>query len=440
MATVKDKLHNMNLKAAFVTVVLITFCVVLVLSIGTVVAGNLFRQWLFPQKDQLAVTFNIEYTNGTAHISERRIDIGNAIFSFNQDGNDISEYFGGKLISQGSNNTAPIKNMTITADHIVPSIDSLSPKRKFVYSATAVLMIALPLFYAFSGVLYCAFWFYKRKLALPIKLLNEATEHIKNRDLDFSISYFSNDEMGQLCNSFETMRSALKISNKKQWELIEAQRTLQASVAHDLRNPIAIIQGYVEHLQLQMSNRSLTEEKLSKTLDKLERASKRLEYYTASVKEIVQIEEVEIKPTLLSVPDVIIEMSEDFKVVAEKNNLQLTVKIKGTQKSILLDKSCLYRVLENIFSNAVRFANKVIEFSCNVTNEAIEISVIDDGCGFSEDILKNQKGVLQLEAAGHMGLGLTASHTLCRKNGWTLKLNNSSDTNGAYVKLTIKVE
>ncbi len=433
MASVKDKLHNMNLRAAFVTVVLITLCVVLVLSIGTIVAGNLFRQWLFPQKDQLAVTFNIEYTNGTAHTSERRIDIGNAIFSFNQDGNDISEYFNDKLISQGSNSVAPIKNMTITADHIVPSIDLLSPKRKFAYSATAVLMIALPLFYAFAGVLYCAFWFYKRKLAIPIRWLSEATDHIKNKDLDFSIPYHSNDEMGRLCVSFETMRTALDESNKKQWALLEEQRTLHASVAHDLRNPIAILQGYTEYLQIQLSAGTLTEEKLKKTLTKFEQASKRLEAYTDSIRETAKVD----GQMSIFLPDTLQEMADDFRVIVESGGRHMTVAIDSKPLHVSLDVSTLYRVLENLIVNAARFAKTTVAFTCKAIDTSVHITITDDGCGFSDDILQKQQGEIQLDENEHRGLGLPTCHDLCRQNNWELRLTNDAITKGACATVTI---
>ena len=45
-------------------------------------------------------------------------------------------------------------------------------------------------------------------------------------------------------------------------------RALQASVAHDLRNPIAIMTGYVEYLQENSRGGTLTEEKLEKALSR----------------------------------------------------------------------------------------------------------------------------------------------------------------------------
>ena len=72
----------------------------------------------------------------------------------------------------------------------------------------------------------------------------------------------SADELGQLCAAFESMRQALVDNNRLLWDMLEERRALQASVAHDLRNPIAIMGGYVEHLQESRKAGLLTDEEL----------------------------------------------------------------------------------------------------------------------------------------------------------------------------------
>ena len=54
--------------------------------------------------------------------------------------------------------------------------------------------------------------FYKNKLKKPLAELRAASEKIANNDLDFSIDYDSNDELRQLCASFEIMRTTLAVS------------------------------------------------------------------------------------------------------------------------------------------------------------------------------------------------------------------------------------
>jgi nitrate/nitrite-specific signal transduction histidine kinase len=86
------------------------------------------------------------------------------------------------------------------------------------------------------------------KLSVPLKLLSEATKQISAQNLDFSLHYNCTDEMGKLCSSFEQMRSTLHENFREMWNILEERKLLQASIAHDLRNPIAVIEGYTEYL------------------------------------------------------------------------------------------------------------------------------------------------------------------------------------------------
>ena len=136
------------------------------------------------------------------------------------------------------------QNVKYSVTKIENSFTALSPKRQLVYQASQIGMIVLPVFFSLTGILLCGLLFYWMKLKTPILLLASATQQIAEQGLDFQISYPRADEMGALCASFEQMRQFLKENNQKLWDMLEERRRLQRSVAHDLRNPIAIIQGY----------------------------------------------------------------------------------------------------------------------------------------------------------------------------------------------------
>ena len=97
--------------------------------------------------------------------------------------------------------------------------------------------------------------------------------------------------MGALCASFEQMRQTLKENNQKLWDMLEERRRLQGSVAHDLRNPIAIIQGYAQYLQLNLSGGGISKEKISFVVANILQTSHRLERYTDSLRTISRLEE-----------------------------------------------------------------------------------------------------------------------------------------------------
>lgn len=70
-------------------------------------------------------------------------------------------------------------------------------------------------------------------------------------DLDFSMEASGGDELGALCGAFEAMRAQLLENNQALWRQSEERRRLNAAFSHDLRNPLAVLQGTVQLLRRQ---------------------------------------------------------------------------------------------------------------------------------------------------------------------------------------------
>lgn len=87
------------------------------------------------------------------------------------------------------------------------------------------------------------------KILRPLKELTLAAENIVQGNLDFHITYKSNDEMGKLSEVFELMRSRLLESMMRQHAYEQARKELISSISHDIRTPLTSIRGYVEGLQ-----------------------------------------------------------------------------------------------------------------------------------------------------------------------------------------------
>ena len=211
-------------------------------------------------------------------------------------------------------------------------------------------MIALPIFFSLAGILLCGLLFYRNKLKTPILLLTSATKQIADQNLDFQISYPSADEMGTLCASFEQMRQILKENNQKLWDMLEERRRLQGSVAHDLRNPIAIIQGYAQYLQLSLSGDKISREKISSVVANILHTSHRLERYTDSLRTISRLEELEVQVQPVNFASLSSDMREDLSLLTEEKNLELDWENTVVEEGLNLDTKILYRILENLIA------------------------------------------------------------------------------------------
>jgi signal transduction histidine kinase len=105
----------------------------------------------------------------------------------------------------------------------------------------------------------------------------------------------------------------------------------------------------------------------------------------------------------------------------------------------VLDGELLYRVLENLISNALRFAEREIGLAFCLEHGVLSATVTDDGPGFK--LLKKKTALFYSEDASgqHLGLGLAVSRVLCQKHGGTIEVSNQPP-HGACVKASIKIE
>ena len=98
------------------------------------------------------------------------------------------------------------------------------------------------------GNLIAVFLFYKHKLKHPIEELELASQQVGRNNLDFHITYENKDEMGSLCKEFERMRKQLAENNRQLWKMLEEEKALRAAIAHDIRSPLSVLEGYQEML------------------------------------------------------------------------------------------------------------------------------------------------------------------------------------------------
>ena len=420
-----------SLQNYFVLIVLITFFIVICLSLLNIWGCQKFREYLLPDSNTIWVTLNITYSDGRTEELEFSIELGQEMY-------DIPRLTGteGGLI-----NNSKLLDIKTSIKKIENNFDMLTPKRKIAYQICGISMIAIPMIFSIVGILICGFIFYRKKLNKPLKILENSMEQISNKNLDFKLSYTSNDEMGKLCNSFERMRQILEETNKELWKMIEERRLVQASVAHDLRNPISIIEGYTEYLQTNLQNDNLSKDKILEITSNINKTAKRLERYTDSIRTINALEDIEVNRKEISTRKFIEDVKSDLKQMTKSKGIGLNLETeKLFKEKIKIDSYIIYRILENIINNALRYSKEKINLSFNQQENYLIISIVDDGIGFSEDVLKERNNLIIPTASSneYCGLGLVISRILCKKHGGKLELSNDI-SGGAKVKIFIEI-
>lgn len=426
METCIKKQHDLSLGKYLVFSVVVTFGVIVLLSAFTIWGCMTFRKYLLPESNKVFLTVVETASDGSELSYSIAVNVG-------EEGAELPVFMSEET-SSGK------KEIRYTIQKIENSVQALSPKRKFAYHFCGAAMVGLPFVFSIAGILVCGFHFYRRKLSIPLNLLSEATKQILERNLDFSLHYNSTDEMGMLCSSFEQMRSTLYENYCEMWNMLEERRLLQASIAHDLRNPIAIIEGYTEYLQINLKKGNLSEQRILKIAENLNLAAKRLECYTESVRTLNQMEDIEINRQKICVRDLFSDIEADLKIMAQKNNIHLEAHTLFLKEEICIDTSVLYRVIENIFGNALRYAKQSVSIDLSVTDKNLCVIVTDDGSGFSDEALAGDRKLLPAKPSedGHLGMGLAISRILCEKHGGGIEISNNIKHH-AVVKITFLV-
>ncbi len=427
METSVKKIKNLPLRKYLVFSVLITLAIIVLLSSATIFGCMTFRKYLLPESNNVFLTVDETYADGTNVSYSMRVKVG-------EEGAELP------VLMSEDGTAAASKQTKYTIQRIENSVDSLTPKRKMAYHFCGAAMIVFPFLFSIVGILLCGFHFYRKKLSVPLNLLSDATKQISDRDLDFHLQYENEDEMGKLCSSFEQMRQTLYENYREMWNLLEERRLLQASIAHDLRNPIAVIEGYTEYLQMNLAKGKLSNQRILKIAENLNLAARRLEHYTESVRTLNQMEDMEVSRQKVKASDFVSDMEEDLQIMAQKCKICLTMDIVLENTEIWVDPSILYRVLENVFGNALRYAKERVRIEVSLEHKILSFTITDDGNGFSEDVLARQKKLLLAKPSedGHLGMGLVISRILCKKHGGTLEIRNDAGHH-AVVNVTFSV-
>ena len=388
-----------------------------------------FQKYILPDSNEVWLTQQTTAPDGTVTEAKVRYVLDDLPAPFIQ------------LVAGGQEHSESQGQTNYMIERIESSYSMLSPKARTAYLVSQICMVLLPLLFTVIGITLCAWWFYHKVLEPPITVLMDATAHIQDRDLNFQINFDGQNELGQLCTAFEKMRQTLYENNRQMWNMLEERRVLQASVAHDLRNPIAIMTGYVEYLQENSQGGTLTEEKLEKALSNLGITAERMGRYTDTMRDLGAIEEIEVHRREVELPDFLQHMADSLSILFQNTEVRFFCDFHVPKGRTVFDGELLYRVLENLISNALRFAEHQIELDFYLEHGTLSATVTDDGPGFSEKILRKKNALFYSEdtSGKHLGLGLAVSRVLCQKHGGTIELSNQSP-HGACVKAIITIK
>ncbi len=307
-----------------------------------------------------------------------------------------------------------------------------------VQLTVVALIIVLPFLVLSAAILFFA-WLMGRKVSQPVDELMQAVEKIRQQDLDFSIAYQGRNELGELCYAFNELRRELQNSLEREWCKQEEMRTMVAALSHDLRTPVAIIQGHIEGLARAEAGEKRNQ-RLERYLPVLEASSQRM---TRLLNDMLLVATLEQASFLIQPQPVMLEKELARKVqvytlqaATQDITFTYTYDCNACEKPVTLDIHRVEQVLDNLFENALRYtpAHGTISLTCVRHPHALILSLRDTGSGLTardlphvfEKFYRSQE-----QATGKVhkaaGLGLYICKLLIEQHGGSIAIQNHPD-------------
>lgn len=296
----------------------------------------------------------------------------------------------------------------------------------------AYILLTSVIVWALSFVTMRLCWQWENSLWKQYDSINDLGNVIVENGLMWMNSMWRQQVDGRLCQSFEEMRQELVCNKENMWKLVDRQKELNAAFAHDLRTPLTVLKGYTDFLARYIPEGKVSQEKMQDTLELMSDHIKRLERYSYTMKEVRGIDEVPLRAEDMALEGIQSKIGEVVFALNQIGDIWIDYARSDTECEIYADDSLIVEVLENLLSNAIRYARTKIQVmdDYDAASSELILAVRDDGPGFAKEQMRKALRPYYKEYEDdakdeHFGIGLHICRQLCRKHGGTLDIANS---------------
>jgi signal transduction histidine kinase len=269
-----------------------------------------------------------------------------------------------------------------------------------------------------------------RLLTRKLRRIRAAVEAFEAGTYDYRIPITSSDELDELARAFNSM-AATTLQHVEEITRTDAlRRELVANVSHDLRTPLASVQGYVETLLLK--DEELTGSERRDYLEVIRRASQRLGRLVGQLFELSKLDARQSEPDRepFSFPELAHDVAQKFAPRAQKKNVDVRVHAGRDVPLAHGDVGMLERALENLIDNAVRYAPRGSRVEVDVARDGdmVRVEVSDEGPGIPSEeqsnIFDRFYRLDKSRTAEHKGagLGLAITRKIAEAHAGTVEL------------------
>ena len=246
-------------------------------------------------------------------------------------------------------------------------------------------------------------WYLSRRMTTPIQELTALSE--KMADLDFDVSYTSggSNEIGRLGENFNRMSnrlestiSELKRANNRLKKDIEQKEKLEemrndflGNVSHELKTPIALIQGYAEGLKEGVSD---DPESRAFYCDVIMDEASKMNQMVKNLLTLNQLEfgDEDIVFERFNLTELIKGVLQSMEILAQQSEAEVIFR-QEEPICVWADEFKTEQVVRNYISNAFHHVSgdKIVEVKMQVEDDKVKVSVFNTGTPIPEEDLKH---------------------------------------------------
>ena len=288
-----------------------------------------------------------------------------------------------------------------------------------------------------------AMYLYSRQFTKPIEDMDKAANQMSHLDFDMKVPTGSDDELGRLGNSINELSSKLELTIselktannelqkdiEQKVQIDEMRKEFLSHVSHELKTPIALIQGYSEGLK---DNILDDEESKEFYCDVIADEAKKMNRMVQKLLTLNQIEfgNNQVNMERFDITEMIRNMVESSKILVEKQGV--TIIFDEPEMHVWADEFMIEEVVNNYLSNARNHVTDggIIKVSYCQNGNNLRVKVFNTGNHIpQEDIDKLWVKFYKVDKArtreyGGSGIGLSIVEATMKAHGRDYGVDN----------------
>lgn len=220
-------------------------------------------------------------------------------------------------------------------------------------------------------------------ISRPLKKIDQAAAKIGMGNYQERINIESKDEFGDLAITINTMAEKLGKIDQERQKLDQIRKDFLANVSHELKTPLATMQGFLEALQDDLIN----EDGRQKYYDVMYDETLHMNRLMDDILNLIKLEnkEITLSKHPMDTEPLINRVAFKFKQKALEKNIDIRVHIKDGLPKAYADPDRLEQIISNVLKNAVKYTEEGhVSIYAEQDNSFLLLTIQDTGIGISE--------------------------------------------------------